>query len=106
VSYAEANQVKFIQAHQIPKKTIAYATTAWPTCPAATSWASSAAARETATTKVRSKSSSSGVDARCSSSAARAIIGRRIGVRRVADPGALVMAGGYRRLQRWSTSRA
>jgi hypothetical protein len=105
VSYAEANQVKFTQAHQIPKKTIAYATTAWPTCPAATSWASSAAARETATTKVRSKSSSSGVEARCSSSAARAVMGRRMGIRRVPGPGALVMAGGYRRREHRSMPR-
>ena len=76
MSYAEANQVKLIQAHQMAKNTMRYARTPWPAWSSATSWCSSAAACATATTKQRSKNSSSGVDARCRSAVERAVIGR------------------------------
>src|SRR6266508_4718212 len=79
VSYAEANQVKFIQAHQMPKNISRYHGSARSMSPVERAWCRRAAASETATTKHRSKNSSSGVEARCSSSARRAVIGRSQG---------------------------
>ena len=70
-SWAEANQVKFIQPHHTAKKIVANPTTPWATSPAASWWCRADAARPTATTKVRSKNSSRGVEARCSSSRSR-----------------------------------
>ncbi len=71
VSYADANQVKLIQAHDT-----AYVAKAKPITPSQTwSWArklaSSSAATPNPMTNVRSKSSSSGVAARCTSCGSR-----------------------------------
>jgi hypothetical protein len=76
VSYDDANQVKFIHAHQIAKNTCRNGTTwAWP---AAIVCASCSVTAATATTKVRSNSSSSWLDTRCGSSIGRAVIRTRI----------------------------
>ncbi|MEZ5144631.1 MAG: hypothetical protein R2726_19270 [Acidimicrobiales bacterium] len=71
VSYADANHVKFIHAHQMAKNTRRkrQITARWPS---PIPWCRPAAAWPTAMTKTRSKNSSSGVEARCGSPASRA----------------------------------
>jgi hypothetical protein len=75
VSYADANQVKFIQAHQIAKNNIAKLTVASAGWPSEMPWCSALAACETAITNTRSNNSSSGVEARCCSCCERARMG-------------------------------
>ncbi|SHU91549.1 Uncharacterised protein [Mycobacteroides abscessus subsp. abscessus] len=77
VSKALANQVKFIQAHQMAKNPIAYPMSPWVKWPSAQKWCRLPDARDTATTKTRSNSSSSGVDARCGSAGSRDTMARR-----------------------------
>src|ERR671917_401631 len=73
-SYADANQVKFIHAHQMAKNTRGNATSASAAPPPTSKWCIVLDAWATATTKVRSKNSSSGVEARCCSSGSRDVI--------------------------------
>src|SRR4029453_15432619 len=75
VSYADANQVKFIQAHQIAKNNIAKLTLASAAWPSEMPWGRALAACETAITNTRSNNSSSGVEARCCSCCERARMG-------------------------------
>src|SRR4029453_11315312 len=76
VSYADANQVKFIQAHQIAKNNMAKPKVASAAWPSVIPWCSALAACATAITNTRSNNNSSGVEARCSSCCERARIGR------------------------------
>ena len=61
MSYADANQVKPIHAHQIAPNTNTYWKTVWPMSPTNSPWWSSLLTWATATTNTRSKNSSSGV---------------------------------------------
>ena len=63
--------MKFIHAHQTPKKPIRKPITPSAMCPSTSSWCSPAAAPATATTMQRSKNSSSGVEVRFGSSRSR-----------------------------------
>ena len=72
MSYAEANQVKFIHAHQIAKNTIRYGPTPRERVAVLGDVSASCAATwAIATTNVRSNSSSSGLETRCASSVVR-----------------------------------
>jgi hypothetical protein len=67
--------VKFIQAHQMAKKTWRNGPRTDAACPSAMPWLNWTTTLATATTNVRSNSSSSDVDARCGSSTDRERIG-------------------------------
>ena len=70
-SWADANHVKFIHAHQMPKNAMKKPTTPSPRWPATSSWCRAPAPWATAMTNDRSTKSSSGVDERCSSPGSR-----------------------------------
>ena len=79
MSYADANQVKLTQAHQMPKKIMRKPGTPWPGWPSATSCTSWRPACAIATTKHRSKKSSRGVAARWRSVRGRSRMRRGMG---------------------------
>lgn len=66
-----ANQVKFIHAHQIAKKIIAYEVMPCTKSPSLSAWCNCAEATLIATTNTRSKNSSSMLAVRCGSCGSR-----------------------------------
>ena len=70
-SNADAKQVKFIHAHQMAKKIMAYASTVAAACPSTTPWCRFCEAWETAMTNTRSKKISRELATRCCSCGSR-----------------------------------